>query len=87
MPYNRGKHYNFWALRNICISESAYGYVDQGIDIRHVVAQSTIPYDWEDTGETLLPKLPHDGRSVQGVLARAQVAHGICRPSGGRIQR
>ena len=56
LPYNRGKHYNFWAL----VEQAPFGvslhYVDQGIDSGDVVAQLEIPYDWEDTGETLYVK-------------------------------
>lgn len=56
LPYNRGKHYNFWAL----IEQAPFGvslhYVDQGIDSGDVVVQQPIPYDWEDTGETLYVK-------------------------------
>jgi len=53
LPYNRGKHYSFWAL----IEQAPFGvslhYVEKGIDSGDVVVQQTIPYDWEDTGETL----------------------------------
>lgn len=53
LPYNRGKHYNFWAL----VEEAPFGvslhFVDEGIDSGDIVAQQPIAYDWEDTGETL----------------------------------
>lgn len=56
LPYNRGKHYNFWAL----VEQAPFGvslhYVDEGIDSGDIVAQQSIPYDWEDTGETLYVK-------------------------------
>jgi methionyl-tRNA formyltransferase len=56
LPYNRGKHYNFWAL----VEQAPFGvslhFVDEGIDSGDIVAQSTIPYDWEDTGESLYCK-------------------------------
>lgn len=56
LPYNRGKHYNFWAL----VEEAPFGvtlhYVDENVDSGDVVAQQPIPYDWEDTGETLYLK-------------------------------
>lgn len=56
LPYNRGKHYNFWAL----VEQAPFGvtlhYVDQGIDSGDIVAQKTISYGWEDTGETLYLK-------------------------------
>jgi methionyl-tRNA formyltransferase len=53
LPHNRGKHYNFWAL----VEQAPFGvslhFVDPGIDSGDVIAQREIPYDWEDTGETL----------------------------------
>lgn len=56
LPYNRGKHPNFWAI----VEEAPYGvslhYVDEGIDSGDIVAQLAIPYGWEDTGETLYHK-------------------------------
>jgi methionyl-tRNA formyltransferase len=56
LPYNRGKHYNFWAL----VEEAPFGvslhFVDEGIDSGDIVAQKTIEYDWEDTAETLHSK-------------------------------
>lgn len=56
LPYNRGKHYNFWAL----VEQAPFGvslhYVDEGIDSGDILAQQSIPYDWEDTGETLYVK-------------------------------
>lgn len=56
LPHNRGKHYNFWAL----VEQAPFGvslhFVDEGIDSGDVIAQLPIPYDWEDTGETLYVK-------------------------------
>lgn len=56
LPYNRGKHYNFWAL----VEQTPFGvslhYVEQGIDNGDLIAQSAISYDWEDTGGTLYSK-------------------------------
>lgn len=53
LPYNRGKHYNFWAL----VEQTPFGVtlhrVDTGIDTGDILAQSTIDYGWCDTGETL----------------------------------
>lgn len=59
LPYNRGKHYNFWALVEQVPFGVSLHYVDEGIDSGDVVAQSLIPYDWEDTGETLYAKAGH----------------------------
>ncbi|WP_349597540.1 formyltransferase family protein [Thalassospira sp. NFXS8] len=56
LPWNRGKHYNFWAL----VENTPFGVtlhkVDKGIDTGAIVAQLPIPYDWTDTGESLYHK-------------------------------
>lgn len=56
LPFNRGKHYNFWAL----VEQAPFGVtlhkVDSGIDTGAVVAQRPIPYDWLDNGESLYKK-------------------------------
>ena len=56
LPYNRGKHYNFWAL----VEEAPFGvtliFVDSGIDTGDIIFQMPIDYDWCDTGETLYKK-------------------------------
>jgi methionyl-tRNA formyltransferase len=56
LPHNRGKHYNFWAL----VEQAPFGVslhmIDEGIDSGDVIAQRSIPYDWEDNGETLYGK-------------------------------
>lgn len=56
LPFNRGKHYNFWAL----VEQSPFGVslhvVEEGIDCGNLVAQKSINYTWEDTGETLYRK-------------------------------
>jgi methionyl-tRNA formyltransferase len=56
LPYNRGKHYNFWAL----VEEAPFGVtlhrVDSGVDTGDIVAQQEIPYDWCDNGGTLFFK-------------------------------
>lgn len=57
LPYNRGKHYNFWAL----VEQAPFGvslhFIDtDDIDSGDIVAQQTIPYGWEDTGESLYAK-------------------------------
>ena len=56
LPFNRGKHYNFWAL----VEQSPFGVslhkIDKGVDTGEIVAQKSIDYDWEDNGETLYYK-------------------------------
>jgi methionyl-tRNA formyltransferase len=56
LPYNRGKHANFWAL----VEKVPFGVtlhrVDSTIDTGAIVAQMQIPYDWTDDGESLYKK-------------------------------
>ncbi len=56
LPYNRGKHYNFWAL----VEQAPFGvtlhFVDEGIDTGDIIVQQSIPYDWEDNGASLYNK-------------------------------
>ena len=56
LPYNRGKHYNFWAL----VEQAPFGVslhlVEEGVDCGDIIAQSSISYDWEDTGSSLYAK-------------------------------
>jgi len=53
LPFNRGKHYNFWALVEHCPFGVSLHLVEEGIDCGDLVAQKTIDYTWEDTGESL----------------------------------
>jgi methionyl-tRNA formyltransferase len=56
LPYNRGKHSNFWVL----VEQAPFGVtihrVEQEIDAGFIVAQRRIAYDWADTGRTLYHK-------------------------------
>ena len=56
LPYNRGKHSNFWAL----VEQAPFGVtlhrVDAGVDTGKIVSQLEIPYDWHDNGGTLYSK-------------------------------
>ncbi len=56
LPYNRGKHYNFWAIVEECPFGVTLHFVDEGVDTGDIVAQRSIGYDWCDTGETLYRK-------------------------------
>ena len=56
LPYNRGKHPNFWAIvENLPFGVTLH-YVDDGIDSGDIIAQKKIDYDWEDTGGSLYYK-------------------------------
>ncbi len=56
LPYNRGKHYNFWNL----VEDVSFGvslhFIDPGVDSGDIAFQTTIDKSWEDTGETLYHK-------------------------------
>ncbi len=56
LPFNRGKHYNFWAL----VEQAPFGvtlhFAEEGIDTGDIVFQRPIPYNWEDTGGSLYHK-------------------------------
>jgi methionyl-tRNA formyltransferase len=56
LPFNRGKHYNFWALVEQCPFGVSLHLVEKGIDCGDLVAQKNIDYTWEDTGESLYRK-------------------------------
>lgn len=53
LPYNRGKHYNFWTIVEGTTFGVTIHWVDEGIDSGDIAFQSTIEKTWEDTGETL----------------------------------
>ncbi|HEX5000803.1 MAG TPA: formyltransferase family protein [Terriglobia bacterium] len=56
LPYNRGKHYNFWTL----VEDTPFGvtihFVNDGVDSGDIAFQARIDKSWEDTGETLYYK-------------------------------
>jgi len=56
LPFNRGKHYNFWAI----VEQAPFGVtlhmVTSALDAGDIVAQRAIPYGWEDTGQSLYEK-------------------------------
>lgn len=56
LPFNKGKHYNFWALVEQCPFGVSLHKVNEGVDTGEIVAQKLIAYDWEDNGETLYHK-------------------------------
>ena len=52
LPYNRGKHPNFWCLVDETPCGAALHFVDPGVDTGPVIARARIETCWEDTGET-----------------------------------
>lgn len=53
LPYNRGKHPNFWTLVDETPAGVTLHWIDAGVDSGAVVAQATVDVSWLDTGETL----------------------------------
>jgi len=57
LPYNRGKHTNFWAI----VKGEPFGVtihmIDKGIDTGAIIAQEAISFDWTDTGETIYKRV------------------------------
>lgn len=56
LPYNRGKHPNFWALVEQVPFGVSFHIVDEGIDSGAIIASKRISYNWEDTGGSLYYK-------------------------------
>ena len=56
LPYNRGKHYNFWNLVEDCPFGVTLHFVNRGIDSGDIIFQKEISKDWEDNGATLYHK-------------------------------
>jgi methionyl-tRNA formyltransferase len=56
LPFNRGKHYNFWAIVEQVPFGATLHFVDNGVDTGDIVAQQPIVYGWEDTGGSLYKK-------------------------------
>jgi methionyl-tRNA formyltransferase len=56
LPFNRGKHPNFWSI----VENAPYGvslhFIDEGVDTGPVAFQKAIEVSWEDTGEKLYEK-------------------------------
>ena len=56
LPYNRGKHYNFWAIVESAPFGVTIHWVDVAVDCGDIAFQSRIETSWEDTGATLYYK-------------------------------
>lgn len=56
LPYNRGKHPNFWSL----VEQTPYGvtlhFITERIDAGEIAYQRAIPVTWEDTAKSLHEK-------------------------------
>jgi methionyl-tRNA formyltransferase len=56
LPYNKGKHANFWTLVDGTPFGVTIHFVDRGVDTGDIAFQSMIEKSWEDTGESLYRK-------------------------------
>lgn len=56
LPFNRGKHPNFWCLVDETICGVSLHFIDEGIDSGNIVAQKKLNTSWEDTGKTIYEK-------------------------------
>lgn len=57
LPHNRGQHPNVWSIIDGTLAGVTLHYVDPGIDTGDIIAQSGVPVDAVDTGESLYRKL------------------------------
>jgi methionyl-tRNA formyltransferase len=53
LPFNRGKHPNFWCLVDETPCGVSLHFIDRCIDTGDVVARALVEVNWEDTGETV----------------------------------
>ena len=56
LPFNRGKHPNFWCLVDETKCGVTLQFIDEGIDSGDIVTRKEIPVTWEDTGKTIYEK-------------------------------
>jgi methionyl-tRNA formyltransferase len=56
LPFNRGKHPNFWCLAEGTPCGVSLHFVGDGVDAGPVIAQALVQTTWEDTGETVYLK-------------------------------
>jgi len=56
LPFNRGKHPNFWCLVDETPCGVSLHFIDKGVDTGDIVAQARLHISWEDTGETVYYK-------------------------------
>lgn len=53
LPYNRGKHYNFWTIVEDCPFGVSLHLVNEGVDQGDILFQAPVAKTWEDTGGSL----------------------------------
>jgi len=57
LPYNRGKNPNVWPIIEGTPGGVTLHYIDEGIDTGDIIAQSMVPTESVDTGETLYNRI------------------------------
>jgi methionyl-tRNA formyltransferase len=57
LPYNRGANPNIWSIVDRTPAGVTIHYIDEGVDTGDIIAQTQIPVEVVDTGETLYHKL------------------------------
>ncbi len=57
LPYNRGAYPNVWSIVDGTPAGATLHYVDAGVDTGDIIAQTQVPVEPVDTGETLYHKL------------------------------
>lgn len=57
LPYNRGEYPNIWSIVEGTPAGATLHYIDAGIDTGDIIAQSEVPVEPIDTGESLYHKL------------------------------
>jgi methionyl-tRNA formyltransferase len=53
LPFNRGKHPNFWCLVEETPCGAALHFIDRGVDTGPLLARAQLETSWEDTGESV----------------------------------
>lgn len=51
LPFNRGKHPNFWAIVDQTPAGASLHFVDRGVDTGPILAQERLEFDWTATGK------------------------------------
>lgn len=64
LPWNRGKHPNFWCVVEGTPCGVTLHLIDDGVDTGPVLAQREIEVTWEDTGGTLHARLREAGLAL-----------------------
>ncbi len=53
LPYNRGKHSNFWSVVDNTTCGVSLQFIDEHIDTGDIIIQKKIDINWEDTGKSI----------------------------------